>query len=183
MSTEVLLTIVGAIAVLLLILLLLVSMRPSEFRITRTGTVEATPEAVFEHVNSLRKWDAWSPWAKLDPNQKNTYEGPDAGVGASHAWNGNNKVGEGKMTIKESVPAQRVGMVLEFVRPMKAVNDVVFDFTPDSGKTVIVWTMTGKNGFAGKMFDFLMNMDKMVGKDFEKGLATLKQVVEAETKK
>ncbi len=167
------------LAVLTLLLLVVVWLQPTDFRIQRSTIVAVPDRAVFIHVNDLRSWEAWSPWAKLDSAVVDTYEGPAAGVGASHHWHGNNKVGEGRMTITDSQPHRRIQLRLDFVRPFKCCNDVEFTFEPSGSQTLVTWVMTGKNNFMGKAFGLLMNMDKMVGKDFEKGLASLKQVAES----
>lgn len=178
---EILLAIPGGLLLIVLVFVVLVAIRPADFTITRNTTIAAPPGVVFGHINNLHQWEAWSPWAKLDPTMKQTYDGPPEGVGASHSWNGNNKVGEGKMTITESTPAERVALRLEFLRPMRAVNQSVFTLKPDAAGTVVTWTMTGTNGFMGKAFDMVMNMDRMLGKDFEKGLASLKAAAEAQS--
>jgi hypothetical protein len=149
--------------------------RPDEFVISRSALIAASPDRVFSHVNELKKWEDWSPWAKIDPNAKSTFEGPAAGIGSSMAWDGNNKVGAGKMTIVESQPSSLVGIRLEFLRPFQATNAAEFNFRPDAAQTLVTWSMTGKNNFFFKVF---MDCDAMVGKDFEKGLASLKAVAE-----
>ena len=158
---------------------IMVALQPADFRITRSGTINAPAEKIFSLINDLHNWAAWSPWEKLDPMMKKTHEGAAAGVGAIYYWNGNNKVGEGRMTITESRPSSHISIKLEFLRPMKATNQTVFTLTANSDGTTVEWAMTGKNNFAGKAFALFMNMDKMVGKDFEKGLSQLKAVAEA----
>ena len=167
-----------ALALIIFLLSVVIAGRPDEFVVARATRVSAPPERVFPHVNELRKWEDWSPWAKIDPDAKNTFEGPASGVGSSMAWDGNNKVGAGKMTIVESRPSDMVGIRLEFLRPFQATNMAEFSFRPEGGQTVVSWSMTGKNNFFFKVFGLLMNCDDMVGKDFEKGLASLKAVVE-----
>lgn len=167
-----------AIAVSLAALIVFVAVRPAEFRIVRERVIPAPPAALFEHVNDLRKWEDWSPWAKLDPTMKQTYDGPPAGPGAAYSWAGNAKAGQGKMTILESRPNDHVRIRLEFLKPITATNTAEFEFHPDGAGTRVVWTMTGRNGFMGKLFDTLMNMDKLVGRDFEKGLTNLQTVTE-----
>ena len=166
-------------ASIIIVFVVIVATRPAEFEIVRSATISASPATVFEHVNHLRKWEAWSPWAKRDPQMRQQYEGPAAGVGAVHAWQGNKNVGEGRMTITESKPAERITIRLEFIKPFAATNTTVFTFVEQGGQTVVRWSMTGRNNFMGKLFGLLMNMDKMVGGDFEKGLASMKAVAEA----
>ena len=169
--------ILAAVAVILFIVA--AAKQPTDFRITRTGTINAPASAVFPHVNDLHQWDAWSPWAKLDPNAKNSFEGPSEGVGAKMSWAGNNKVGVGSMTIMESRPDEFVQFKLEFQKPMQASNIAEFIFKPEGDQTAVTWTMSGTNNFMGKVMNLVMNCDKMVGGQFEKGLADLRAVVEA----
>ena len=165
--------IVIGVVVVFGVLALSVAARPADFKISRSATVPAAPAVVFPHVNDLHKWQAWSPWAKLDPNAKNTYEGPPEGVGASFAWDGNRNVGAGKMTITESKANELVRFRLDFEKPMKGTNIAEFTFQAQDKGTVVTWTMTGKYGFMGKLFDMIINCEKMVGAQFEKGLADL----------
>lgn len=159
-----------------------VAMQPNEFRVTRSATIDAPPAAVFAHVNDFHKWDAWSPWAELDPNAKNTFEGPQQGKDAVFRWSGNDDVGEGSMTILESQPPERVGIRLDFVKPMEDTANVTFTFEPqsDGTKTKVTWDMAGENNFVGKAFCLVMRMDKEMEKQFDEGLANMKRVVEAE---
>jgi len=126
-------------------------------------------------VNDFHKWENWSPWAKLDPTMTQTYDGSAAGVGAGYAWKGNSKAGQGRMTITDGAPDRLIRIDLEFLKPIKATNLTEFAFAQEGGGTKVTWTMTGRNGFVGKL---LLNLDKMVGKDFKKGLASMKGVVE-----
>jgi hypothetical protein len=167
-----------AIALIIIALVIVVAMQPSEFRVVRTATMSAPAPAVFAQVNDFHNWEAWSPWAKLDPVMKKTYEGAPAGTGAIYMWAGNNQVGEGRTTITESRPSDLIKMKLEFVKPFAATNTVEFTFKPEGDQTAVTWSMAGKNNFMGKAVGLFMNMDKMVGGDFEKGLASLKAVTE-----
>ena len=167
-----------ALALVGILFIVVIAGQPDEFKVVRTTNIAAPPEKVFPHVNELKKWDAWSPWAKIDPNCKMTYVGPPAGVDASYSWAGNNKVGEGKMTIAESAPSSLIRLRLEFLKPFKATNTAEFKFTPEDGQTLVTWSMIGKNNFVFKVFGLFMDCDTMVGKDFEKGLASLKGVAE-----
>lgn len=167
-----------AVAAIFVILIAVVAMQPAGFRITRSATVVVPPSAVFTQVNDLHLWEEWSPWAKLDPAMKKTYEGAAAGAGAIYSWNGNNNVGEGRITITESKPNDLIRIQLEFVRPFACTNDVEFTFTPQGDQTVVTWSMAGKKNFMAKAVHLVMNMDKMCGGQFEQGLANLKAVVE-----
>ena len=171
--------IVAAVAVIGFVILVLT--RPADFRLTRSTTIAAPPAVVFAQVNDFHKWEAWSPWAKMDPNATNSFEGPPEGVGSKFSWAGNNKVGAGSMTITESRPSELVQLRLEFIKPFTATNTTEFTFQPQDGKTLVTWTMTGKNNFMAKAFSLFMDCEKMVGPDFEKGLANLKAVSEATT--
>jgi hypothetical protein len=133
---------------------------------------------VFAQVNELKRWSAWSPWAKKDLQMKQTYEGPAAGTGASTSWIGNDEVGEGRMTIVESRPNDLVRFKLEFFKPFAATNSAVFEFKPEGQGTRVTWTMNGQNNFVGKALCLVFDMDKMVGGDFEAGLAGIKTIVE-----
>lgn len=164
--------------ILAILFIVVIAGRPDEFTVMRTAKITAPPEKIFPRVNELKKWDAWSPWAKIDPNCKMSYVGPPAGVDASYSWAGNKKVGEGRLTITESLPSDLIRLRLEFLKPFKATNTAEFKFTPEGGQTLVTWSMTGKNNFFFKVFGLFMDCDTMVGKDFEKGLASLKSVVE-----
>jgi len=178
-----LLKILVAVAVLIVLLVIVIATRPTDFRVMRSINVSAAQWTVYDHVNDLHKWDAWSPWAKLDPNAKNSFEGPAAGTGAAMTWAGNNEVGEGRMTLTESRPNELVRFRLEFYKPMAGTSDAEFTFKPQGNQTEVTWTMTGKNNFIGKAMCMIMNMDKMIGGQFEQGLASLKSIAEGGAKK
>jgi carbon monoxide dehydrogenase subunit G len=161
------------------VLLVVVALQPSSFRIERSATIAAPPAAVFAQVNDFHNWEAWNPWQKLDPNAKNTYTGAPAGPGATFAWQGNKDVGEGRMTIVESHPNDLVKIKLEFLKPFAATNTADFTFVPAGNQTTVTWAMFGENGFMAKAIGLVMNVDQMVGGQFEKGLADLKSTVEA----
>jgi hypothetical protein len=175
--------ILGALAVVLIIFLIAAALQPTDFTIVRRTTISAPATVVFPYVNDLHLWQQFSPWVKLDPHAKNTYEGPPAGVGASFSWAGNSKIGAGRMTITESKPVEVVRMRLEFLKPFVATNAVEFALQPSGNQTTITWSMAGRRNFVMKAFGLLLNMDTMVGGDFEKGLATLKALCETADKK
>lgn len=156
-----------------------VATRPESFRVKRTAVVAAPAPKVFEIINDLTQWSRWSPYDHRDTEMKKTYSGPQSGVGAAYAWNGNSQVGEGKMTIVESQPAKLVRMKLEFSRPFKCCNDVNFVLEPVAGGTEVSWIMDGKNTLFSKAMSLVISMDNMVGKDFEQGLSNLNRVVSA----
>jgi hypothetical protein len=170
------------VVIVVIALVGVVAMQPTDFKIERKATMAAPAGAVFGQVNDFHNWDAWSPWAKLDPNAKTTFEGPAAGTGAIFRWAGNDEIGEGSMTITESQANERIKLKLEFIKPHAGESDTVFTFKPDGDQTVVTWTMTGQNNFVGKAFCMLMDMDKVVGGKFDEGLANLKKVVETSPK-
>lgn len=172
-----------ALLVAIGIFLVVVSLQPAEYKVERSAVMNAPAAAVFAQVNDFHQWDAWSPWAKLDPEMKATFEGPPAGKGAVYAWTGNSKVGEGKMTITESSPSERIVLELVFFKPMAGSSTTEFRFKPEGAGTSVTWTMTGKNNFVSKAICMFMNMDNMVGGQFEKGLQSMKALVEAPAKK
>lgn len=167
-----------AVVVLLAGLAVFIAMQPADFRVARSATFAAPPGEVFAQVNELKRWNAWSPWAKKDPNMKQSYAGPAAGEGAVSTWAGNQEVGEGRMTIVESKPNALVRFKLEFFKPFAATNSAVFEFTPEGRATRVTWTMNGQNNFIGKAMCLVFDMDKMVGGDFEAGLAGIRRIVE-----
>lgn len=179
---EVLLYVGVGLAAVVVLLLVLAAVRSPAFAVERSTTVAAPPAAVFPHVNDLRQWAAWSPFEKLDPKMVKTFEGPPAGVGASYHWKGNAKAGEGRMTVTDSRPADRVAIALAFVKPFRCVHDVAFTFVPAGDQTRVTWRMSGRNPYLGRLFGLVMNMNKMIGCSFEKGLAALKAVVEGRGK-
>ena len=165
-----------AVVVVFIALAAFVATRPSEFSVSRSDTFAAP--AVFAQVNELRKWEAWSPWAKKDPQMKQSYEGPAAGAGAVTSWVGNKDVGEGRMSIVESRPAELVRFKLEFFKPFAATNSAEFTFKEQGGRTAVSWSMSGRNNFVGKAMSVVFDFDKMIGADFEAGLASMKTIVE-----
>jgi carbon monoxide dehydrogenase subunit G len=175
----VLMRVLIALAVIVAGALVVVATRPTEFRVTRTARIAAPPAAVFTQVNDFRKWDAWNPWAKIDPAMKQSYEGSPAGVGAVYTWVGNSQVGEGRMTLTESRPNELIRIKMEFFKPFAATSSAEFTFKPEGDQTVVTWSMEGRNNFMAKAVHLVMNMDRMIGGQFEKGLVQMKAVAEA----
>jgi hypothetical protein len=171
------------IAAVIVLLVAVVATRPSDFRVTRSTAISAPPAVVFAQVNDFHNWDGWSPWARMDSEMKATYAGPAAGTGAVYSWVGNNKVGEGRMTIMESHPSDLVRIKLEFIKPFAATNTAEFTFQPQGNQTTVTWNMTGKKNFMTKAMGLVMNMDKMIGGQFDQGLAQMKSVAETAAKK
>ena len=168
------------LVVVIVILAAVIATRPDMFRVERSAHINAPAEVVFANVNSLEKWRAWSPWEKKDPDMKRTYSGDTTGVGSEYAWSGNDDVGEGRMTITASKPAERIDIKLEFFKPFEATNDTIFTFASEENGTRIIWAMEGKNNFVSKAMHMVFNMDRMVGGDFEAGLGSLKAVSEGQ---
>jgi hypothetical protein len=169
---------IGA-AALVVVLLLVIVTRPSTYHVERSTTISAPADVVFAHVVDFKKWKGWSPWDKLDPNMKTTFEGTQGTVGATYAWVGNGDVGEGKMTILAIDSNKKVDIKLQFIKPFEDQANNGFNFESAGKDTKVTWYMDGHNNFMGKAMCLVMDMDAMIGKDFEKGLADMKKVVEA----
>lgn len=172
----------GAVAILA-ILVGVIALQPSDVHVERSASMAAPAADVFAQVNDFHKWEAWSPWAKIDPAAKVTYEGPASGVGAAFAWDGNDQVGAGKMTITESKPSEHIVIRLDFFKPFAGTDTTEFLFKSDGKQTTTTWIMTGKKNFVSKAICMFVDMDKMVGGQYEKGLAAIKAIVEAPAKK
>jgi len=175
MVTYIVFGLVGAIAVVLG----LAATKPDTFRVERSIRIAAPPSKVFESIDDFRRWTAWSPWEKLDPELKRTYGEKAAGVGATYAWEGNKKVGSGRMEITESSPATKIAIKLDFVAPFEAHDTAEFTIVPDGDASRVTWAMFGPNRFGNKVMTVFVSMDSLVGKDFETGLANMKTTVEA----
>jgi uncharacterized protein YndB with AHSA1/START domain len=160
-----------------------VATRPESYHVERSIDLKSPPEAVFATVSDFKAFPQWSPWQKRDPAMKTTLSSPSSGVGASYAWEGNKEVGKGKMTMVESTAPNRIKIRLEFQEPFASTADTGFDIKSNpasAGGSSVTWWMDGKNNFVGKAFAVFMDMDKMIGKDYEDGLASLKRVVESQ---
>lgn len=169
---------IGAVVVVI-VFLVVVAMQPAAYSVVRSTTIAAPPGVVFGQVNDLHKFQAWSPWAEIDPNCKYTFEGPATGTGSAFSWTGNSSVGAGKMTITESKPSELVHARLDFFKPFAGVGEAEYTFKPQGDKTVVTWTMTGEKVFITKAIGLFISMDKMLGPQFEKGLEKLKAIAEA----
>jgi hypothetical protein len=151
------------------------------YTVERSITIAAPPEAVYPHLASFHRWQAWSPWEGRHPQQERRYSGPEAGVGARYAWSGNRAVGQGSMEIVDAAEPSTVGIDLRFDKPFKSRNDTRFTVAPDGSGSRVVWTMTGEHNLLTKVLGLVWPMDKMIGKDFDQGLAQLKATVENAT--
>jgi carbon monoxide dehydrogenase subunit G len=164
------------VAVAIVGFVIVVAMQPNDFTIARSAVIPAPPSVVFDEVNDFHKWNAWSPWAKMDPNAKNTFEGEPSGPGSIFSWDGNGKVGAGRMSITENRPGQWIHIKLEFIKPFQATNSVEFTFEPAPAGTKVTWSMSGESKFIGKAIGLLMSCDKMIGTQYEQGLQNLANV-------
>ena len=171
---------IGIIVVLLIVgVLLTAATRPDTFIVQRTAVIKAPPEKVFPFINDFERWPAWSPWEKKDPAMKRSYGATKSGKGAKYAWEGNSDVGQGSMEISESTAPARVALRLDFVRPFEAHNNVEFSLRPEAGGTTqVAWRMEGPLPYFAKVIHLVLDMDRMVGADFEAGLANLKMAAE-----
>ena len=170
------LAVIGALAVAFLVY---VAMQPSDFRIERSAEIQASTEKIFPLINDLRGFNRWNPFAKADPDVKIEYSGPASGVGAAYDWRGK-KSGAGRMQIASSAPPSKVTMALDFSKPFEAHNTAEFTLVPRGTTTAVTWAMTGTRPFSHKLMGTIFNMDKMVGGEFAKGLASLKAMAEAD---
>jgi uncharacterized protein YndB with AHSA1/START domain len=172
------LIVVGLLAVLIAVVLILALTKPDTFRVERTTSIKAPPEKIFPLLNDFQSWSAWSPYEKKDPAMKRTFSGPPSGKGAIYEWDGDKNVGQGRMEIMRSTPPSNVTLDLDFVKPFEAHNTVVFTLAPQGDFTTVTWAMQGPANFISKVMQVFINMDKMVGTDFEAGLANLKALAE-----
>jgi hypothetical protein len=153
------------------------AMKPDTFRMQRTKRIEAPPDRILPQITDFRNWAHWSPWENIDPDLKRTMSGAPSGPGAVYEWSGNSKAGQGRMEITDVTP-RKVSIKLDFIKPFEAHNVAEFHLEPTEGATDVTWLMHGKQKFAHKVMGVFISMDRLVGKDFEKGLASMKGVVE-----
>lgn len=173
----VLLGLVALVVIAVAIVLILAAMKPDTFQVQRSIAIQAPPERIQPLIADFRAWGAWSPWEKKDPAMTRSFSGADSGVGARYAWEGDKTVGRGSMEIVEAAPT-KVALKLDFIAPFEAHNAAVFALQPQGQTTNVVWTMTGPTPFLGKIVHVFMNMDRMIGGDFEAGLAAMKAAAE-----
>lgn len=167
------------VVVIVVAILAYASTRPGTFRVARSAHIDAPPEDIYPLIADFRAWTAWSPYETRDPDMKRTYGGADEGVGAAYAWDGNKNIGSGNMKIVETDKPSRIVIDLNFTAPMKANNTAIFTLVPQEGGTLVTWSMEGEANLMAKLVQLFMDMDKMVGTDFEAGLAKLKSQAEA----
>lgn len=153
--------------------------KPDTFQVQRVATIKAPAEKIFPYLESPKAAMSWIPFMEPDPNVKITYSGPDSGKGAAQAWAGNAQVGEGRIEVVDTKPSKEVTLKLDMLKPLEGHNTVVYALEPKGGETVMTWTMSGQQPFIGKIVSVLIDCDRMVGEQFDKGLAKLKSIVEA----
>ena len=166
------------LVVALTALLIFASTKPDSFRVERKVVIKAAPEKIFPWLEDPKKTTEWSPWEKKDPAMKKTFSGPAKGVGAAYAWDGNKEIGAGSLELTEVVAPKKVVMKLDFIRPMEGHNIAAYEVVPVEGGSEVTWSITGPSPFISKVMCVFMNMDKMIGTEFEKGLSDLKTIAE-----
>lgn len=165
------------VVILIVAVLAFAATRPGTFKVERKTTIKASPEKILALINDFRHWAIWSPWEKLDPALKRSYSGPANGPGAVYGWQGNSKVGQGRMEIMAS-SSSATTIKLDFIKPFEAHNIADFTLVPQGDSTMLTWAMHGPSPYLTKLMHLFFNMDKMVGGDFERGLANLKTAAE-----
>jgi uncharacterized protein YndB with AHSA1/START domain len=166
------------IVVAVAVVLVLAATKPDTFRVERAATIKAPPEKIFALVNDLRSWGAWSPWEKKDPDMKRSFSGAQYGKGAVYAWDGDRNVGQGRMEITDTAAPSRIVIKLDFLKPFEGHNVAEFTMAPQGDATNVTWAMHGPSPFIGKIIHVFLNMDRMIGNDFEEGLSNLKSLAE-----
>jgi uncharacterized protein YndB with AHSA1/START domain len=170
--------IVVVVLVLIGVVLAVAASRPNEFTVERTARIAAPPERIFPNIADFRRWEAWSPWEKMDPAMRKTHSGAATGTGSVYEWEGNSKVGQGRMEITDMSAPSSATVKLDFLKPFEAHNTARFTLAPAPDGTDVTWSMFGARPFVIKLMGVFFNMDNMIGKDFERGLASLKSVSE-----
>lgn len=167
------------VIVLIGLVLAIAQSRPSQFTVQRTVRIAAPPERIYPDIVDFRRWTGWSPWERMDPAMRKTYSGAASGRGAVYEWEGNSKVGQGRMEITDASAPTSVTVKLDFLKPFETHNTAKFTLVPAGGSTDVTWSMFGSSPLMIKLMGVFFNMDKLVGKDFERGLASLKTLAEA----
>jgi len=172
--------IVGIVVAVIVVVLILAVTKPAKFRVERSTSIRALPEKIFPLINDFRRWASWSPYERLDPDMKKTHSGAESGKGAVYEWEGNNKAGQGRMEIMDTTPPSQVVIQLDFVKPFKSHMTAEFMLLPAGEDTNVTWATYGPNTFMARVMGIFVNMDNMIGRDFEAGLANLKSESEKE---
>lgn len=173
-------TIIILLTIFVITTLAYATTRPNAFRIERSTVIQAPPEKIFPFINDFHKWQAWSPWENIDPTMQRTYSGTAEGVGAIYAWQGAGKVGAGRMEITTARPSSVIIIQLDFMKPFEAHNIAEFTLTPQGQNTELTWAMHGPSPYISKLMGIFFNMDRMIGRDFEKGLNSLRLIAETQ---
>ncbi|HEX8905228.1 MAG TPA: SRPBCC family protein [Longimicrobiaceae bacterium] len=173
-----LVTIAIALAAVAAVLLVAIATRPDTFRVQRSVTIAAPAEVVFAEIEDLHRWSAWNPYEKSDPEMRKTFEGAASGVGSSFHYYGGT-TGEGRMTLAAIEPHRRIAVSAQFIKPFAATNRIEFTLAPAPGGVSLTWAMDGRNTFVGKALSLFIDMDRMIGGSFEKGLADIKGIAES----
>jgi uncharacterized protein YndB with AHSA1/START domain len=175
---KILAIVAACLGVFVVAVLIYAATQPDTFEVQRSATIKAPPDKIFPLINDYRQWSAWSPYENKDPQMKRTYGSTTSGKGATYAWEGNGNVGAGNMTIADAAPPSKIMIKLNMVKPISASNDVAFTLVPQGDSTTVTWDMQGQVPYFAKIIHVFFNMDKMVGGDFEVGLANLKTLAE-----
>jgi uncharacterized protein YndB with AHSA1/START domain len=175
---EIIVIVAIVLAIVIAIVLILAAARPDTFRVERAAAMSAPAEKIFGLIDDFHAWQKWSPWEGRDPAMQRTFGGAERGSGAVYAWEGNKNVGSGRMEIVDAATSSRIVIKLDFLKPFEAHNVAEFTLTPQGGTTNVNWAMHGPAPLMFRVMHMVMNMDRIVGKDFEAGLANLKQVAE-----
>jgi uncharacterized protein YndB with AHSA1/START domain len=175
---EVLAIIAVVLAIAIAVVLILAAAKPDTFRVMRATTVRAPPEEIFPLINDFHQWATWSPYENRDPAMKRSFSGAESGRGAVYAWDGNNNVGSGRMEILEASAPSKIVIKLDFFKPFEGHNTAVFTMLPQGDGTDVTWLMQGPATLVSRLMQVFMNLDRMMGKDFQAGLANLKRLTE-----
>jgi hypothetical protein len=175
---EIITIIAVVLAIAIAVVLILAAAKPDTFSVQRGTTIKAQPEKIFSIINDFHQWGKWSPWENRDPAMTRNFSGAESGQGAVYAWEGNKNVGSGRMEILDASTPSKIIIKLDFFKPFEAHNTAEFTMLPQGDATSVNWVMHGPAPFMSKMMQVFMNIDKMVGKDFEAGLANLKGLAE-----
>jgi hypothetical protein len=175
---EIVVIVAIVLAVVLAIVLILAATKPDTFRVQRAATVNAAAEKIFPLINDFHRWGAWSPYETRDSGMKRSYSGAESGVGAVYGWDGNNNVGSGRMEILNASAPSKIVIKLDFLKPFEAHNIAEFTMLPQADATNVTWAMHGPSSLMSRLMQVFIDLDGMIGKDFEAGLANLKRLTE-----
>jgi uncharacterized protein YndB with AHSA1/START domain len=171
-------TVLIGVGILVAAILVFAATKPGTFRVERARSIQAPPERVFDLINDFHRWSLWSPWEKLDPMMKRTFAGAESGKGAVYEWAGNSKAGQGRMEITRSVTSSRITIKLDFLKPFEAHNTAEFTLDRQGSATNVTWATFGPRIYMAKVMSVFVSMDRLIGKDFEAGLANIKAIAE-----